>query len=301
MQSTRDQALLVEEVVDSEEELVFGARRRHSNKQRSEEASRRQSEETQAHANRQLWQDRRLLRKYTTRTLRPVEGIILLRYRNELTKRVLELGCGGGRVTGYLGVLSPDVHAIDLSPTMVNYCRKTYPDVAFEVADLRDLSKFGDAQFDVVTAWGNVLDVLADTERRRVLRDIRRILSRQGLLIMSSHNLAYAPRIRTPTQLRYRDPARLAVDIARLPRSLVNRRRLKRFEHTGAGFAILNDVSHDFRALNYYISRDAQGRQFEQEHFELLDCLDDDEGRVVLAGDDAARHNALHYVARSRP
>jgi len=118
---------------------------------------------------------------------------------------------------------------------------------------------------------------------------------------MSSHNLAYAPRIRTPTQLRYHDPARLAVDIARLPRAYVNRRRLKPYEHIEVGFAILNDVSHDFRALNYYISRDEQARQFEEEHFELLDCRDDDEGRLVLAGDDAARHNVLHYVARSRP
>ena len=278
----------------------FVVRRRHSSKRQSDEASTKRLEERQADANRQLWQDRRLLRKYATRNLRPVEVIILLRYRNELTKRVLDLGCGGGRVTGYLGVLSPDVHAIDLSPTMVNYCRKTYSDVAFEVVDLRNLSKFGDAQFDVVTAWGNVLDILGDMERRRVLHDIRRILSSQGLLIMSSHNLAYAPRIRTPTQLRYHDPARLALDIARLPRAYINRRRLKPYEHTDVGFAILNDVSHDFRALNYYISRDGQARQFEQERFELLDCLDDD-GLLVLWGDDAARQSELHYVARSRP
>jgi len=229
-----------------------------------------------------------------------VEVIILLRYRDELTRRVLELGCGGGRVTGYLGVLSLDVHAIDLSPTMVSYCRKTYPEVAFEVADLRDLSKFGEAQFDVVSAWDNVLDILGDEERRRVLRDIRRILSSQGLFIMSSHNLAHAPHILTPTQsLRYHDPARLVVDIARLPRAYVNRRRLKRYEHINADFAILNDVSHDFRALHYYISRDGQARRFEEEDFELLDCLDED-GRPVYSGDDETQQSDLHYVARSR-
>lgn len=278
----------------------FRVRRRHSSKRQSDEASTKRLEERQADANRQLWHDRRLLRKYARRDLRPVEVIILLRYRDELTKRVLEIGCGGGRVTGYLGALSNDVHAFDSSPTMVDYCRRTYPNVSVELADLRNLSKFGDAQFDVVTAWGNVLDILGGMERRRVLHDIRRILSSQGLLIMSSHNLAYAPRIRTPTQLRYHEPARLAVDIARLPRAYVNRLRLKRYEHTEAGFAILNDVSHDFRALHYYISRDEQAGQFEEEHFELLDCLDDG-GLLVLSGDDAAPQSELHYVARSRP
>jgi len=239
-----------------------------------------------------------MLRKYAKRDLRPVEVIILLRYREELTKRVLELGCGAGRVTGYLGALSPNVHAIDLSPTMIDYCRRTYPNVTFEVADLRDLSKFGDGQFDVVTAWANVLDVLGDAERRRVFREIRRILSSIGLLIMSSHNLAYVPHIRTPSQLHYHDPARFAVDIARLPRAVVNRWRLRPYEHTGAGFAILNDISHDFRALHYYISREEQARHFEQEHYQLLECLDDD-GRLVVS-EDAARQSELHYVARSR-
>ena len=43
-------------------------------------------------------------------------------------------------------------------------------------------------------ALDNVLDVFDDAERRRVLADLRALLAPDGLLIFSSHNLAYVDR-----------------------------------------------------------------------------------------------------------
>src|SRR5450759_5733728 len=97
------------------------------------------------------------------------------------------------------------VHGIDLSPAMVDYVKQTYPGGTFSVEDLRDVARLGSESFDAVIATYGVLDVLGDAERRRVLRAIGGVLAPGGLLMVSSHNLAYLPKLREPTDLRARN------------------------------------------------------------------------------------------------
>jgi SAM-dependent methyltransferase len=260
----------------------------------------RPSADAQRQANDRLWSRKGLIRTYANRTLRPVEVILLVRYRAELSGRVLELGCGGGRVTGYLAEIATTAHGIDISPEMVDYCRRTYPKAIFSEGDLRDVAGLGPGSFDAVVAPNNVIDVLGDAERREVLDGIHHILSPGGLLIMSSHNLASAPRRTDPLHFHYRGIFRTALNLVNWPRWELNRRRLQRFERTEPGYSILNDISHDFMALHYYISRDAQERQLAEQGFELIECLDL-EGRRVEAGDDAPYCSELQYVAVRRP
>jgi SAM-dependent methyltransferase len=201
------------------------------------------------------------------------------------------------RLTGHLCELARVVHGVDLSPAMVAYCQQTYPQATFSERDLRDLSMFESGSFDVVVAPFNVLDVLGDVERRRVLDEIRRVAAGGGLLIMSSHNRGYASRISATTRLYLGSPRRPVESIRRLPRRLRNHRRLQPLQRIEDGYAILNDEAHDFSVLHYYISRGAQERQLAEQGFELLECLDLD-GRPVKATEVAAHCPELHYVAR---
>jgi SAM-dependent methyltransferase len=213
----------------------------------------------------------------------------------------LELGIGAGRVTGYLVELAATVHGIDVSPAMVDYCRTTYPAGTFAVADLRDLSEFDDEHFDAVLGANNVLDVLGDAERLRVLRELRRILKPGGVLAMSAHNRAHIPYLRKPTDVRgARNLFRAAGKVALIPWRLRNRRRLLPFERSEADYALVNDDAHDYTFLHYYISRDAQVRQLDREGLEPLECLDA-EGRLVNPGQGAPESAELHYVARRGP
>jgi SAM-dependent methyltransferase len=180
---------------------------------------------------------------------------------------------------------------------MVAHCRRTYPRGTFEEGDLRDLSRYGDGSFDVVFASFNVLDVLDDAERRRVLGEIHRILAGEGLLMMSSHNLAFAPRIPRPTRLRSRHPLDLARQLPQMPRQVRNWRRTLPLQRTAGDHAILVDEAHDYGILHYYIERDAQERQLAVLGFELVDCLDLD-GQPVKEGSRAEAHPELHYLAR---
>jgi SAM-dependent methyltransferase len=251
----------------------------------------------QAHLNANVWRQGDFVEFYATRDLRAAETVLLERFRNELSGRVLELGCGAGRLTGHLGELSADVHGVDLSPAMVAYCRRTYPRLTFTVGDLRDLSPFAGGSRDVVLAPFNVIDVLDDRERRCVLREIGRVLVDGGLLIVSSHNLHYAPSIPRPTRIEQRTPRGIARGLRQLPRRVRNRRRLAPLERHERDYAVLVDEAHDFSLLHYYISRDAQARQLSDEGFELLECLALS-GAVVGPGEACAESPELYYVAR---
>lgn len=255
--------------------------------------------ERQVEVNEALWGEGDLLADYAGRTLRPVEVMLLVRHREELSGRVLELGCGGGRLSGYLIELAREFRGLDISPRMVAHCRGMYPSGRFEVRDLRDLAGYESGGFDAVLAPFNVLDVLDNAERLRVLGELRRILSARGLLVFSTHNLAFAPSIPRPTHVR-RDPLRGAADLLRMPRRLRNHRRLRGLQRREDDHAVLIDEAHDYSILHYYIGRDAQERQLAGRGLRLLACLDLD-GRPVARGEQAPHAPELHYVAVAAP
>ena len=253
----------------------------------------------QAQLNAEFWAGGEQLGFYAQRELRRVELVLLRRYRGALSGTVLELGCGAGRLTGYVIETAAKVHGIDISPAMIAHCRAAYPEGVFEVGDLRDLSHFADRSFDAVLAPYNTLDVLGDDERRRVLGEIARVLVRDGLFIMSSHNRAHAARIGVRARLLIGSPRRPLASLRHLPRRLRNRRRLMPLERETPDYALRNDEAHDFELLHYYVTSDAQERQLESAGFELLECLDLS-GRTIARGGQARACPELHYVARRR-
>jgi SAM-dependent methyltransferase len=264
---------------------------------------------TSSAVNEQLWNGNHVAR-YANRSLRPVEVVLLARYQRALSGRVLEIGCGAGRILGYLVALGGEVHGVDVSPAMVEYCRHTYPEADVRVGDLRRLPEVVDGPFDVVLAPDNVLDVVDPAQRRLTLDAIRTLLAPEGLLIFSSHNLAAVGRPPAPVsagpgagddggalrRLAHISPAGVADRAARLPRQLRNRRRLAPMQVRHADYAILNDVEGDYGALHYYVRHADQARQLADAGYALLECLDS-EGRVLPAGADGSCP-WLHYVAR---
>jgi SAM-dependent methyltransferase len=256
--------------------------------------------DVQMRTNMSVWRQGNFVKHYASRVLRPAEVMILICHRELFAGRVLEIGCGAGRLTGYLIELGQRVHGIDVSPMMIAHCREAYPAGDFSVMDLRDLSGFEEESLDVVVATNNVLDVLDDSERRRVLREIGRVLRPGGLLTMSAHNRAFLPNLRLPTDPRARNFIRMAGKLVLMPWRMRNRRQLLGFQRFEHDYAVVNDDAHHFKLLHYYISRDAQERQLGDEGFEFLECRES-EGRVVAVGDSAANCAELHYVARRPP
>ncbi len=76
-------------------------------------------------------------------------------------ERLLDVGCGDGRITAGLAQQLPGggVLGIDASPSMIAVARADHPELAFELGDV--LTMDFDARFDVVTSF-NVLHWVLD-------------------------------------------------------------------------------------------------------------------------------------------
>ena len=65
---------------------------------------------------------------------------------------VADVGCGPGQVTAHLALAGADVTGFDLAPGMIEEARRRFPELPFEVADLRALPAPTDG-WSVITAW----------------------------------------------------------------------------------------------------------------------------------------------------
>jgi ubiquinone/menaquinone biosynthesis C-methylase UbiE len=96
--------------------------------------------------------------------------------------RVLDLGCGDGRVTGELARTGVEVVGLDPSAVALERARAAHPDLEF-VAPCEDGSlPFGDSEFDVAVCL-HVLEHVADTQM--LLSEARRVLVPGGRLAIT--------------------------------------------------------------------------------------------------------------------
>ena len=261
--------------------------------------------------NHEFWARGGYIKDYTHRVLHPAEVLLLVRYREQLSGRTLEIGCGAGRILGYLIALGGESHGVDISPEMVEYCHRVWPEASVRTGDLTALGEVTDGVFDALFAADNVLDVLSLEPRRAALAAWRELLAPGGVLIFSSHNLAAADpdrRLRAPAagnalvaRLRralHHTPAWMLQAVLRLRLRAANRRRLAPLTSRADDHAVLNDLAHDFSLLHFYVQRDAQERMLNELGYELLECLQLD-GHPVPAGAEA-HGPSLYYVARAR-
>ncbi|GAB2916093.1 MULTISPECIES: class I SAM-dependent methyltransferase [unclassified Streptomyces] len=93
---------------------------------------------------------------------------------------VADVGCGTGRVTGYLHGLGRglDVFGIDLSPQMVAVARQEHPGLRFEEGSMLALD-LPDASLGGLLAWYSTIHV-PDEELPRAFAEFHRVLAPGG-------------------------------------------------------------------------------------------------------------------------
>lgn len=100
--------------------------------------------------------------------------------------RILDAGCGPGRVGGRLAELGHVVVGVDLDPALIEAARQDHPGPTWLVGDLAvlDLAAHGiDEPFDVVVSAGNVMTFLDPATRRDVLARLAAHLAADGRLV----------------------------------------------------------------------------------------------------------------------
>jgi SAM-dependent methyltransferase len=235
---------------------------------------------------------------YTREPIQLPELMILLKYSDDFVrKRVLDLGVGTGRATRFLLPFASDYVGIDISPTMLDSCRHSFPGARLVHLDIRQVSALAPERFDFVLGAYCILDAVSHDERVKLLSDLYHLMSPHALLVFSSHNRRYRSAGQGPTLLRSRNPVTQVHHLVEFFRHLANHRRLKQHEQSAEGWAVLNDAGCSWQMLHYYIDREQQRLQLRAAGFDLLDVYDE-AGRALSPDQDDLGSAMLHYVAR---
>ena len=97
--------------------------------------------------------------------------------------RVLDAGCGPGRVGAHLHEVGHQVVGVDADPVLIAAAEEDHPGPRWLVEDLAelDLPAQGIAEpFDAIVCAGNVMAFLAVSTRREVLRRMRAHVAPEG-------------------------------------------------------------------------------------------------------------------------
>lgn len=108
-------------------------------------------------------------------------------------KKVLDVGCGTGRLIGELKLFGADIVACDVSSEMLKITKKKYPAVETVEADIEDLP-FEDKTFDVVIATFMIVHLKF---LERAFEEVYRVLKDGGVFILTNINQRRAPKLKT--------------------------------------------------------------------------------------------------------
>lgn len=255
----------------------------------------------QERVNRRVYLSPRLVLTYLWGPTRPAERWFLEHFGPSLAgRRVLEIGCGAGRITRSLLDLTPDVTGVDLSPAMVAFCRRRFGRGTYVAGDMRLVRDLVEGPFDAVVAGANVLDVLSHVDRAAVLADLAALLAPGGVLYFSSHNRrstrVLAEAAAGPSLRRSANPYRQLRALVNFALGKLNHAKLAPYQELHPGYAVLNDDAHGWRLLHYYVDRDLQADQLRSVGLEPAHVVTP-EGAELRASDDERSFTELHYIA----
>jgi len=106
--------------------------------------------------------------------------------------RILDLGCGWGRIALALAAEGYDVTGVDLSENLIAYARQSAArsglSVCFGVGSMLSIS-FSEASFDkTICMWGVFNHLLTPAEQLRATNEIYRVLRPEGMAFIEMGN-----------------------------------------------------------------------------------------------------------------
>ncbi|MDD5342523.1 MAG: class I SAM-dependent methyltransferase [Patescibacteria group bacterium] len=102
--------------------------------------------------------------------------------------KVLDIGCGNGRLTKIFDKVKVDYTGVDVSPRMLEQARKLFPGYKFQVGDIMNLP-FSEGEFDAVFCLQVIHQIPSGELRRQALGQMSRVLKPGGRIIVAVWNL----------------------------------------------------------------------------------------------------------------
>lgn len=97
--------------------------------------------------------------------------------------RVIDIGCGPGRVAARLAHLGLDAAGCDISPGMIAAARHAHPHLTFDVAPIDHLP-FADATLTGAVLWYSIIHTAPD-DLIGVWRELARVLAPNGRVLLA--------------------------------------------------------------------------------------------------------------------
>jgi ubiquinone/menaquinone biosynthesis C-methylase UbiE len=97
--------------------------------------------------------------------------------------RVLDAGCGTGRMSAHVAAHGCVVEGVDLSPGMVAMARRDHPELHFEVGSLTGLP-WADGRFAGVMLWYSIIHT-PPSEHAAIFAEVVRVLRPEGHVIVA--------------------------------------------------------------------------------------------------------------------
>jgi Methylase involved in ubiquinone/menaquinone biosynthesis len=116
----------------------------------------------------------------------PLERAMLTAFAEQIAAdgggAVADIGCGPGRVSGFLAGVGLDVCGVDLSPGMIGVARRDHPGIPFEVASMAALP-YRDGELAGALAWYSIIHIPQE-EQDAVFAEFERVLRPGGRLLL---------------------------------------------------------------------------------------------------------------------
>ena len=233
-----------------------------------------------AHQNLDSWNNSNVTHEYEELNLRFDGEVAHLELCRDLIEggRVLDIGIGAGRTTGMLLPKAKEYIGIDYSQDFVNRAKVNYPEADIRLGDARDLSAFEDESFDVVFFSFNGIDYIDLDGRMNCLKEVNRILKKEGRFIFSTHNRSLKTFNQFTSTLRHEKGFVKFKSFIKSLKNYPTHLKMKQSEEVYDSYAIINDSAHNFSLLTFYITKEEQQKQLESMGFELLSVMDDEGG-----------------------
>jgi SAM-dependent methyltransferase len=103
-------------------------------------------------------------------------------------KRILDWGCGCGRVTAHLMGIEdgPEVFGCDIDPLAIEWCNRHLKEGAFSVIKPLPPTPYPDAHFDLIVSYSVFTHLTRDVQEAW-LQEMQRLLSPRGIFLATVH------------------------------------------------------------------------------------------------------------------
>jgi len=99
-------------------------------------------------------------------------------------KRILDIGCGIGRVLSFYSNFSNDIFGVDFSQNMLDICRNNVPSAKLVNGDASNLP-FKSNSFDLVSAFVVLQHIIDDGKRECVIKEMIRVTKPNGIIVIN--------------------------------------------------------------------------------------------------------------------